>query len=31
MKVQNAEPLHLVLSHFHFINSPHVDRMGLFS
>ena len=31
MKVQNAEPLHLALSHFHFINSPHVDRMGLFS
>ena len=27
----NAEPLHLALSHFHFINSPHVDRMGLFS
>lgn len=31
MKVQNAEPLHLALSRFHFINSPHVDRMGLFS
>ena len=31
MKVQNAEPLHLALSHFHFINSPNVDRMGLFS